>query len=530
MLSCPLYSVEREHRNVIDMAKAVFIRPGSTKHPDTPAHSFDLVTIEREFTLCAETQDNARKWLQMLTRAVDEDVAILPDEDLLFKVKAKVDPLAIFNPMDYSTQILVSANCVNVTSTQSIGSSNANLALTSSEVQERGGKGKCTWVYTDFYKWSLISERNKLALMVSVFSDETFKRRLEFHFRTKEAQRLATAIEFFIEKFMSVMHIMLETGDEIPEVDKKDEKQKENDAPPLPQPHSSLDTNLIDLLSDNTTQSNDTSSFSDDFFFSSPVGGENTGLTEAQIAQHHLWLKNARINNGGPLYDDGTLQIAAKVEVRGSQGRITLFYRNKNTVSSIESFSVNLTNVEGYLRSQLGPLSTTTIASGSQVEHQILVECMKPMDINPNLQISYKKSDGTVTKNDLILPLHLTVFNDPLSIDRENFEKRWQMLSGAGQESSATVIRRMSLSQEEANQLFEHVLKFARVQGTASNIIWGAASLRTGATAPNSSDKITMGCLIKIESSGPTINIICRTVHPAATSALTSIVKHILSD
>jgi hypothetical protein len=195
MLSCPMYTTERDHRNVIDMAKAVFIRPGSTKHPDTPAHSFDLVTIEREFTLCAETQENAHKWLHMLTRAVDEDVAILPDENLQFNVKAKVDPLAIFNPMNYSTQVLVSANCVNV-----VG-----------EGQDRNGKGKCTWVYTDFYKWSLISERNKLALMISVFSDETFKRRLEFHFRTKEAVRLATAIEFFIEKFMSEMHILLET-------------------------------------------------------------------------------------------------------------------------------------------------------------------------------------------------------------------------------------------------------------------------------------------------------------------------------
>ena len=68
------------------------------------------------------------------------------------------------------------------------------------------------------------------------------------------------------------------------------------------------------------------------------------------------------------------------------------------------------------------------------------------------------------------------------------------------------------------------------MQGTPPNKFWGAASLRTGATAPASSDKITLGCLIKVENAGPTIDVTCRTVHPAATSALSSAVKHIFSD
>ena len=60
-------------------------RPGSNKaeHADTPPHSFDIETTEREWTLCAESQENMQKWLRLLTRGIDEDVAILPDEEVV---------------------------------------------------------------------------------------------------------------------------------------------------------------------------------------------------------------------------------------------------------------------------------------------------------------------------------------------------------------------------------------------------------------------------------------------------------------
>ena len=32
------------------------------------------------------------------------------------------------------------------------------------------------WVYTDFYKWSLISQGGKLALLLNVFADASFAR------------------------------------------------------------------------------------------------------------------------------------------------------------------------------------------------------------------------------------------------------------------------------------------------------------------------------------------------------------------
>ena len=84
------------------------------------------------------------------------------------------------------------------------------------------------WVYTDFYKWSILSQHGKVALLLNVFADQRFERRQEFIFRTKEAVRMATAIEYYIEKFMSVMHLTLEgdpTAHENGAVERADQPQ-----------------------------------------------------------------------------------------------------------------------------------------------------------------------------------------------------------------------------------------------------------------------------------------------------------------
>ncbi len=56
---CPMYTTEKNHRNVVDIAKTTFIRPGSQKtliDSEIPAFSFDIITTERDWTLCAENQ------------------------------------------------------------------------------------------------------------------------------------------------------------------------------------------------------------------------------------------------------------------------------------------------------------------------------------------------------------------------------------------------------------------------------------------------------------------------------------------
>jgi len=556
-----MYTTEHVQRNVVDLAKTTFIRPGSNKQEssDTPPHSFDIQTTEREWTLCAETQENAYKWLQMLTRAVDEDVAIIPDEDIEFKVKAKVDPLGVFNAMDYSTSVMVSANAVCVVAPDPPGSFNL--------------RQQCFWVYTDFYKWSLLSQNGKLALLVNVFSDATFSKRMEFIFRTKEAVRLATAIEFFIEKFMTAMHIQLELlEDGMDEAAEEQHKMKhaaaedwEEDAPH--QQHQTQEGDLLGFDTDDSprasappappaTNANDLdffgesapppppdanmnqfNAFDDDSFGFGNSQGEKSQtvqLTDAQVAQHKAWLQAATLSGVGPLYDDGILQIACKLEVRGSQARLTLFFRNKSGDANITELATEMNDPAGLLRKQLGPLAANINPLG-QTDQQIMVECMTPVSPGPTLTVSYRASDNRLRNNTFNLPVTVMSFNEPLALNFADFNSRWNMLVGPGQEGVEEFRPSHTVDKDGVAKALSSALKFHRVSDGlpmgSDNVVYGSASLRTGTVKENSGEKITLGCLIKIEINAQSnvLRVTSRTVLPAATTATIQTAKTLLS-
>ena len=184
-------------------------------------------------------------------------------------------------------------------------------------------------------------------------------------------------------------------------------------------------------------------SFGDDPFggdsFSAPVIPEliqgpklAPPLTPGQIEQHTLWLQVALMSSGGPLYDDGSMQIASKVEVRGSQGRITFYYRNQSN-GDITDFNVEIRDIAGLIRCQLSPLTSTTLSAGGQTEQQLLVECMQPSSPGPSLILSFRSPLGE-RKAVLDLPLVVTTFNEPLALSGSDFAARWEQLVAPGQE------------------------------------------------------------------------------------------------
>mmetsp|Transcript_20592 Transcript_20592/g.34484 ORF Transcript_20592/g.34484 Transcript_20592/m.34484 type:complete len:1027 (+) Transcript_20592:169-3249(+) len=574
---CPLYTAEKHHRNFVDMAKCTFIRPGSNKqdNPDTPPFSFDIVTTEREWTLCAESQDNAQRWLKLLTRAVDEDVAILPDEELIFNVKPKVDPLGVLPVTDYTTSLKVSAQGISVT-TPTTGS------------KDKAEFEHYFWVYTDFYKWSLLSQSGKLALLVNVFADSSFSRRIEYVFRNKEAQRLATAIEYFIEKFMTLMHIRLETSegafDEDPvggkgsavedgggrlhqlnAADQAEENQMYaaaeeldllgldvNEAPPAAADPFGDDfgsTPSAPSASGATTSAPvgppaAPSPFgSDDPFGSDPFGATPApsaaaeikmapALSAQQIAQHRTWLLGAIAAGGGPLYDDQTLQVASKIEVRGSQCRLSLMYINQSP-GTITNFSVEVKDPAGLMRFELSALPSTELAGLARTTQTLMLECMKPVGEIPQITLSYNDSlKGHRSSNTLDLPLIVTSFNEPLQLSANDFTSRWQQLVGPGQEAQEVLKPSYPIVPQQVHHVLSSTLKFGRIQGLADAsefVIYGAASLKTGALSP-AGEKLSVGCLVKIEMNvqANALRVTLRTVHGSATLAILETVKRLL--
>lgn len=620
---CPMYTAEKTERNVIDLAKATFIRPGSNKidQPDTPAHAFDIVTTEREWTLAAESQESEMKWLKLLTRAIDEDVAILPDEDLIFKVKPKVDPMGVLPSTEYSTSLKVSANGVAVCCPDNV---------TGLEKQHY------FWVYTDFYKWSLLSQQGKLALLVNVFADSSFSRRHEFIFRSKDALRLSTAIEFFIEKFMSVMHVRLEategggesaagapesggmiqakaeefvldTAQELDLLNLLDGPDVANTAAPAasssavdpfglsdpfgappaktspapapataPKPAANKSAGLdMDLLGGPSAPSKpaaaaadpfgadpfaapaptkpsaaskpSTSSGAVDLFGDDPFGAPAAPasaatpktappLTAQQLQQHKMWQFNAMTNGGGPIYDDGVVQIASKIEVRGSQCRLSLFYRNQGT-STCNKLAIAVEDKVGLLRFEAPKVSSDTLGASAQGQLVIMMECMKPAAPGPSCTISYTDSALGERSNTFALPVAVTTFNEPIAtLNGDQFQTRWSSLTGAsvqpGQEMQEVLKPKQPIKPAEIAHAFGSTLKFHRVSGlpdASEFILYGAASLRTGTLAANG-DKVTIGCLAKLEMNvqANALRVTVRTVHPAATSAIMQTAKTLL--
>jgi len=586
---CPMYTAEKNHRNFVDMAKCTFIRPGSNKqdNPDTPPHCFDIVTTEREWTLCAESQDNAQRWLKLLTKAVDEDVAILPDEEVVFKVKPKVDPLGILPSNDYSTSLKVSAHGISVTTP----SPNKGV---DQEVEHY------FWVYTDFYKWSLLSQSGKLALLVNVFADASFSRRIEYIFRNKDAQRLATAIEFFIEKFMTLMHIRLETTegafDEVPatEAPAEDARLHKLDAADVEleqQYGEELDLLGLDVGEINIGNSshNDTSThhygatsapqqvdlfgdsfgsppppppaapapaptqaapsggldlFGDDPFGSDPFGDSAAvahapapvakvapPLSAEQIAQHRRWLLSAISANGGPLYDDGTLQIATKIETRGSQCRFSFMHINQSP-GALTDFKVTVTDSAGLMRFELSQLPSPQLDGLARVTQVMMLECVKPAAVGPKVTISYNDTLKGQRSNTIDLPLIVTSFNEPLNLSAADFGARWQQLVAPGQEAQEVLKPSYPLNPAQVQGALTATLKFGRTQGlpdASEYVIYGAATLRTGAIAANG-EKLSVGCMVKIEMNvqANAMRVTLRSVHPAATQAILQAVKALL--
>lgn len=555
---CPLFTTDRAPRNVVDLAKATFIRPGSNKADfgDTPPHSFDIVTTEREWTLCAQSQENVQKWLKIITRAVDEDVAILPDEELNFKVKPKVDPSHLLNPNDYSTSLKVSANGISV--------------CTPAPSNPSADFEHFFWAYTDFYKWSLLSQNNKLALLVNVFEDSSFQRRNEYIFRNKEAARLATAIEYFIEKFMSVMHIRLELVPgsfdgvkEIPAAAAVAEpvdsgggryaSAKEWQESEVVEAEASLldlndngetslgsDAKSVDLLGDMagtgaSKLGGDAAAatvfgggaddpFSADPFAPGPAADEKQAppLTQAQIDQHHTWFQQAFANRRGPLYDDGLLQVACKIEVKGSQARITLYYRNKGP-SAMRNFALDVADPAGLLRFELSTTSPQLDAL-AQSQQILMVECMKPVSENPTFTIAYTDSLLGRRSNTMPLPVTTATFNEPLVLPATDFSTRWEQLQGEGQHKQEVFKPPSRIVPALVYEGMTKSLRFGPVTGMPDEsefVRYGACSLRTGALGPNG-EKISVGCLVKIEMNvqSNAVRVTARTLHPAATTAV----------
>lgn len=81
--------------------------------------------------------------------------------------------------------------------------------------------------------------------------------------------------------------------------------------------------------------------------------------------------------------------------------------------------------------------------------------------------------------------------------------------------------------------VFEQTLKFARIEGLPDStefVVYGAATLRTGTVNEATGDKVSIGCMVKIEMNvqANAMRVTLRCVQPAASQAILRTVKSLL--
>jgi hypothetical protein len=151
------------------------------------------------------------------------------------------------------------------------------------------------------------------------------------------------------------------------------------------------------------------------------------------MAQHDAWLVEAIEANGGPLYDDGSLQLSTKIEVRGSQCRLTFLYIN-HSPTTLSSFKVDIIDQSGLVRFELAPLPIQELAVASKVSQVLMCECIKPSHHGLQVSLSYFDPLHGQHSHTMDLPVQLLSFNEPLSLSGSDFMSKWQLLTNAGQE------------------------------------------------------------------------------------------------
>ncbi|XP_035672382.1 AP-2 complex subunit alpha-2-like isoform X3 [Branchiostoma floridae] len=162
--------------------------------------------------------------------------------------------------------------------------------------------------------------------------------------------------------------------------------------------------------------------------FDTPPAQNNVSTALAPQAEENFF--KFAIKNNGVLFENELLQIGVKAEYKGNLGRLGLFYGNKTSYPF--QFFTPTVSCPGELASamnvQTKPLDVNTVEGGAQVQQIINVECIADFVDAPILSIKFSYS-GSMQQINLMLPVMLNKFFEPVEMDATSFFNRWKQLS-----------------------------------------------------------------------------------------------------
>jgi len=257
------------------------------------------------------------------------------------------------------------------------------------------------------------------------------------------------------------------------------------------------------------------------------AGGE-IGITQEQIPLMKGWFNALVIGPQGVLFENQDVQVGCRHQYQGSQARISLFIKNKQTVP-VTGLSVDMPEVS-YLRVQTQP-TAPNLEPGASSEHKIAAEAMAPYEGAPEFAIAFQ-AGGASHRYTLRLPTVASCFIQAVPSSADEFKTRWKALEGQNREQQVVWNTSTSIDSERMQRIktaiLDQGLHLAIIEGVDQNeyILSAAGQFRTGTVSPSGA-KVSVGCLLRLEANAQqsAFRLTVRAVHGMISVALKNIVK-----
>ncbi|KAI8073274.1 adaptin N terminal region-domain-containing protein [Gongronella butleri] len=153
--------------------------------------------------------------------------------------------------------------------------------------------------------------------------------------------------------------------------------------------------------------------------------------TNIPLAQgYELPFQQLQYLSEGLLYETNDVQITIKSEYHAHQGRLALYLTNK-LAYPVSNIAFQVADHDSFKCQMPTPLQHT-IAPGAQVQRLLQVECLDVFTEPPSLFVGFNNQ-----MLHLKLPVYLTKFQEPVTMDGPSFFKRWNQIGGAPREKQS---------------------------------------------------------------------------------------------
>lgn len=170
-----------------------------------------------------------------------------------------------------------------------------------------------------------------------------------------------------------------------------------------------------------------------------PVSAPASALAEAGIprltANPNIdrWFEKLCYSAEGVLYEDVQMQIGIKSRYHGHIGQLAVYFGNKVS-APLTSFTTQLHVEEpDAISVSFAKIAPNTIASRTQTQQLIHVECKKPFSKPPILSVSFLA--GAHQTIAIRLPVIITKFMESVKLEQSAFFERWKLIGGPPRES-----------------------------------------------------------------------------------------------